>query len=85
MEGSGSVQIITDPVADPRGPKHAEYPNPEHCFQHSDFICISGANQVADNSGVPLMDLARKEAIRNLLHSFGKAEQLPTWAKKKAK
>ncbi len=47
-------------------------------IQEIDIICISGANPVADNSGVPLMDLARKEAIRNLLQSFGKAEQLST-------
>jgi hypothetical protein len=55
-------------------------------IRNTDFtIYISGANPVADNSGVPLMDLARKETIRNLLHSFGKAKQLPTSAKKKAK
>ncbi len=54
-------------------------------IQDIDIICISGANPVADNNGVPLMDLARKEAIRNLLHSFGKAEQLSSWAKRKAK
>ncbi len=31
MEGSGSVQVITDPEADPGGPKHTD-PDAEHWY-----------------------------------------------------